>query len=70
MGYYLGVPDSSNCVLSSFDQSLELQKSMLWKIFVPSILRIDDVSLMMSKKMADAFCIDYHVMIYTTLLRK
>ena len=70
IGYYLGIPDTSNFVQDSFEQTLELLKEMFQKIYVPSILRIDAISLMMSKNIAAAFGLDYHVIVYAAMLRK
>ena len=70
IGYYLGIPDSSNFVQDSFEETVDLLRDMFRKIYIPSLLRIDSVSLMMSKNIAAAFGLDYHVIIYAAMLRE
>lgn len=70
IGYYLGIPDSSNFVQDSFEETVDLLRDMFRKIYIPSLLRIDTVSLMMSKNIAAAFGLDYYVIIYAAMLRE
>ena len=70
MGYYLGMPDESNFVQDSFPKTRSTIAEMFQKLFVQSMLRSDDVSMVMGKNIATAMGIDYHVMMYQSLLRK
>jgi hypothetical protein len=70
MGYYLGMPDSSNFVQNNFQKTRNTLEQMFRRIFVPSLLRTNKVSMIMGKNVASSMGIDYHVMIYQTLLRE
>jgi hypothetical protein len=70
MGYYLGMPDESNFVQNSFVKTQSTISEMFDCIFVQAILRSDHVSMVMGKNIATAMGIDYHVMMYQSLLRE
>ena len=70
MGYYLGMPDSSNFVQNNFQRTRNTLEQMFRRIFVPSLLRTNKVSMIMAKNVATSMGIDYHVMMYQTLLRE
>ena len=70
MGYYLSMPDESNFVQNSFSKTQSTVREMFDRIFVQAILRSDHVSMVMGKNIATAMGIDYHVMMYQSLLRE
>jgi hypothetical protein len=70
MGYYMGMPDTSNFVQNNFRKTRNTLVEMFRRIFVPSMLRTNKVSMIMGKNVASSMGIDYHVMMYQTLLRE
>jgi hypothetical protein len=70
IGYYLGMPDESNCVGKCFDQTQKTIRQMSKSIFVPMYLRTNRISILMGRNAAKALFFDYYVTMYITLQRK
>ena len=66
IGYYLGVEDGNNPVLSSLEETRALARMYYDRILKPCMLHLDKQSLYMAKTAATIKPgLDYHVIVYT-----
>jgi len=70
MGYYLGIPDSSNICRESLDKTKSILKAIIDEIVLPSVLNTNGTSVLMAKNITDAIGMDYPMLVYKVLQRK